>query len=32
MTTLYELVDWEDLGYNLPQSLPYPAATTIVQK
>jgi hypothetical protein len=31
MTTLYELVDWEDLGYNLPQSLPYPAATTIVQ-
>ena len=30
MTTLYELVDWEDLGYNLPQSFPYPAATTII--
>jgi hypothetical protein len=31
MSTLYELVDWEDLGYNLPQSLPYPRATTIAK-
>jgi hypothetical protein len=31
MSTLYELVDWEDLGYNLPQSLPYPSATTITE-
>jgi len=31
MSTLYELVDWEDLGFNLPQSLPYPSATTIAE-
>lgn len=31
MSTLYELVEWEDLGYNLPQSLPYPRATTIAK-
>jgi hypothetical protein len=31
MSTLYELVEWEDLGYNLPRSLPYPAATTIAE-
>ena len=29
MSTLYELVNWEDLGFNLPQSLPYPSAATI---
>jgi hypothetical protein len=29
MSTRYELVEWEDLGYNLPQSLPYPIAKTI---
>ena len=29
MSTLYELVEWEDLGFNLPQSLPYPRAVTI---
>ena len=29
MSTQYELVEWEDLGYNLPQSLPYPRAKTI---
>ena len=29
MSTLYELVEWEDLGFNLPRSLPYPSATTI---
>ena len=29
MGTRYELVEWEDLGYNLPQSLPYPSAKTI---
>ena len=29
MTTRYELVEWEDFGYNLPRSLPYPSATTI---
>jgi hypothetical protein len=29
MRTLYELVEWEDLGFNLSQSLPYPKATTI---
>ena len=29
MSTRYELVEWEDLGYNLPQSLPYPSAKTI---
>jgi hypothetical protein len=29
MSTRYELVEWEDLGYNLPQSLPYPRAKTI---
>jgi hypothetical protein len=31
MSTLYELVDWEDLGFNLPQSCPYPCARTIVE-
>jgi hypothetical protein len=29
MTTRYELVEWENLGYNLPQSLPHPKAKTI---
>jgi hypothetical protein len=29
MSTRYELVEWEDLGFNLPQSLPYPSAKTI---
>lgn len=29
MSTRYELVEWEDFGYNLPQSLPYPRAKTI---
>ena len=31
MNTLYELVEWEDLGYNLPQPLPYPRAVTIAE-
>jgi hypothetical protein len=31
MSTLYELVDWEDLGFNLPRSLPYPSAKTIAE-
>jgi hypothetical protein len=31
MSTRYELVDWENLGYNLPQSLPYPSASTIAE-
>jgi hypothetical protein len=31
MSTLYELVEWEDLGFNLPQSLPYPRAITIAE-
>ena len=31
MTTRYELVEWENLGYNLPQSLPYPRAKTIAE-
>jgi hypothetical protein len=31
MSTRYELVDWEDLGFNLPQSLPYPSAITIAE-
>jgi hypothetical protein len=31
MTTRYELVEWENLGYNLPQSLPYPSAKTITE-
>lgn len=29
MSTRYELVEWEDFGYNLPRSLPYPSAETI---
>lgn len=29
MSTRYELVEWEDFGYNLPRSLPYPSAKTI---
>jgi hypothetical protein len=31
MTTRYELVEWENLGYNLPQSLPYPGTKTIAE-
>lgn len=31
MSTRYELVDWENLGFNLPQSLPHPSATTIAE-
>jgi hypothetical protein len=31
MTTRYELVEWENLGYNLPQSLPYPRTKTIAE-
>jgi hypothetical protein len=31
MSTQYQLVDWEDLGFNLPQSLPYPSTTTITE-
>ena len=29
MSTLYELVEWEDLGFNLPRSLPYASTETI---
>ena len=29
MSTRYELVESENLGYNLPQSLPHPRAKTI---
>ena len=31
MSTRYELVEWENLGHNLPRSLPYPSAKTIVE-
>jgi hypothetical protein len=31
MNPRYELVEWENLGYNLPQSLPHPSATTIAE-
>jgi hypothetical protein len=31
MSTRYELVDWENLGYNLPQSLPYASPSTIAE-
>ena len=31
MSSLYELVEWEDLGFNIPCSLPYPRATTIAE-
>ena len=31
MTTRYELVEWEDFGYNLPRSLPFPRAQTIAE-
>ena len=31
MTTRYELVEWENLGYNLPQSLPYLRTKTIAE-
>jgi len=31
MSTRYELVEWEDFGYNLPRSLPYPCAETITE-
>jgi len=31
MSILYELVEWEDLGFNLPRSLPYPRALTIAE-
>jgi hypothetical protein len=29
MNTRYELVEWEEFGYNLPRSLPCPKAKTI---
>jgi hypothetical protein len=31
MSTLYELVEWEDLGFNLPRSLPYGVSKTIAE-
>jgi hypothetical protein len=31
MRTLYELVEWEDLGFNLPRSLPYETTKTIAE-
>jgi len=31
ISTLYELVEWEDFGYNIPCSLPYPRANTIAE-
>ena len=31
MSTLYELVEWEDLGFNLPRSLPYATTQTIAE-
>jgi hypothetical protein len=31
MSTLYELVEWEDLGFNLPRSLPYGTTKTIAE-
>ena len=31
MSTAYELVEWEDFGFNIPQSLPYPRAKTIAE-
>jgi hypothetical protein len=31
MSTLYELVEWEDLGFNLPRSLPNGTSKTIVE-
>lgn len=31
MSTLYELVEWEDFGFNIPRSLPYPKAKTIAE-
>lgn len=31
MNRQYELVEWEDLGYNLPRSLPFPKAKTIAE-
>ena len=31
MSTVYELVEWENFGFNLPQSLPYPRVKTIAE-
>ena len=31
MSTRYQLVEWEYLGFNLPQSLPSPSAITIAE-
>jgi hypothetical protein len=31
MSTLYELVEWEHLGFNLPRSLPYGTTKTIAE-
>jgi hypothetical protein len=31
MSTRYEVVEWEDFGYNLPRSLPCPKAKTITE-
>jgi hypothetical protein len=31
MSTLYELVEWEDLGFNLPRSLPCGTTKTIAE-
>jgi hypothetical protein len=31
MTTRYELVEWENLGYNLPRSLRYRRVKTIAE-
>lgn len=31
MSTMYELVDWEDLGFNLPRSLPCASTKTIAE-
>jgi hypothetical protein len=31
MSTLYELVEWENLGFNVPRSLPYASTKTIAE-
>jgi len=31
MRTVYELAEWEDFGFNLPQSVPYSSAITITE-
>jgi hypothetical protein len=31
MSTLYELVEWENLGFNVPHSLPYASTKTIAE-